>query len=153
MLFITRRFEFDAGHRILKHESRCKHCHGHRWVAEVTCRAPKQDELGRVIDFGVVKEVVGKWIDENLDHNMILNSKDPLLTDLTEKQQEAVFMGKPPYQIPCNPTSENLAILIQERADILLAPLGVRCYHVRVWETPSCYADYTGWPGEDTECS
>jgi 6-pyruvoyltetrahydropterin/6-carboxytetrahydropterin synthase len=152
MLSVTKRFEFDAAHRILQHESRCKYLHGHRWVAEVSCRAPQQDSLGRVIDFGVIKEVVGTWIDQHFDHNIILSSSDPLL-QLTEYQQEKVFLGKRPYVMARNPTSENLAILIQERVDQLLQPKGVRCFHVRVWETPSCYADYTGWPMETTECS
>lgn len=152
MLSVTRRFKFDAAHRLLNHESQCRFVHGHTWTAEVSCRAPQQDSLGRVIDFGVIKELVGGWIDTNFDHNIILNIDDPLLK-LTGEQQDVVFMGKKPYVMTWNPTSENLAILIQERADMLLAPLGVRCFHVRVWETTSCCADYTGWPGEITECS
>ena len=33
---ITRRLEFDAGHRIPDHASQCRHLHGHRYAIEVT---------------------------------------------------------------------------------------------------------------------
>ncbi len=33
---ISRRIEWDMGHRIPDHQSLCKHPHGHRYVAEVT---------------------------------------------------------------------------------------------------------------------
>lgn len=65
---VTRRIEFDAGHRITRHESRCAHPHGHRYVAEVTVAAPELDPAGRVVDFGVMKQILGAWIDEHWDH-------------------------------------------------------------------------------------
>ena len=60
MIEITRRLEFDAGHRVLGHEGKCKNLHGHRYSAEITVTAPDLDGLGRVIDFGVIKEKVWK---------------------------------------------------------------------------------------------
>ena len=72
----TRRLEWDAMHRIPRHESKCAAFHGHRYAAELTCLAPL-DDRGRVIDFGVVKERVGGWIDENWDHTAILQRDDP----------------------------------------------------------------------------
>jgi hypothetical protein len=33
---ITRRLEFDAGHRIPDHASQCRHLHGHRYALEIT---------------------------------------------------------------------------------------------------------------------
>ena len=33
---ITRRLEFDAGHRIPNHNSQCRHLHGHRYAIEIT---------------------------------------------------------------------------------------------------------------------
>ena len=63
-------------HRIPRHESKCAAFHGHRYAAELTCLAPL-DDRGRVIDFGVVKERVGGWIDENWDHTAILQRDDP----------------------------------------------------------------------------
>ena len=52
----ARRLEFDSGHRVLRHESKCRHVHGHRYVLELTCAAAQLDDLGRVIDFGVTRQ-------------------------------------------------------------------------------------------------
>jgi 6-pyruvoyltetrahydropterin/6-carboxytetrahydropterin synthase len=73
---IKRRLEWDAAHRVLRHESKCATLHGHRYIALVTCSAPELDACGRVIDFGVVKEVVGLWIDDNWDHTTLVNRDD-----------------------------------------------------------------------------
>jgi 6-pyruvoyltetrahydropterin/6-carboxytetrahydropterin synthase len=51
----TRRIEFDAAHRVMEHESKCKHLHGHRYALEATFVAPDLDTLGRVVEFGVIK--------------------------------------------------------------------------------------------------
>ena len=53
---ITRRLEFDAGHRIPNHDSRCRHLHGHRYAIEVTVSgdivtAEGDAEQGMVTDF------------------------------------------------------------------------------------------------------
>src|SRR5262245_52482042 len=103
-MLCTRKLEFDAGHRVLGHGGKCRHLHGHRYVAEVTCYAEELDKLGFVVDFSVIKTVVGDWIDENFDHNMILNPKDPLWTVWQEvimadpaKQMEDVFAKRLPF--------------------------------------------------------
>lgn len=158
----TRIFTFDAAHRVLLHESKCKHPHGHTYKAEVTVQANGLDDLGRVVDFSVIKEKVGKWIDENWDHNIILHPEDPLVAVYQNPQVlvshtlgvrlAAVFAGKAPFVMPgyCpNPTAENLARVLREKADELIDPrtpgLILSCNHVRLWETPNCYADsYAG---------
>ena len=76
MLVCTRRIEWDAMHRIPNHEGRCRAFHGHRYVAEVTCHAPSLDALGRIVDFGVIKERVGGWVDAQWDHTAILMRGD-----------------------------------------------------------------------------
>ena len=42
---ITRRLEFDAGHRIPNHQSQCRHLHGHRYALEVTLVAVSYTHL------------------------------------------------------------------------------------------------------------
>ena len=139
---ITRRMEFDAGHRVLGHEGKCKNLHGHRYVVELTVAAAELDLLGRVIDFGVVKQLVGGWIDANLDHNMILNPQDILL-----RVPKAVvpMLGREPVVMPLqfpNPTAENIARLIWVTAFELLKPTGVELRWVDLWETPNCRARF-----------
>lgn len=163
---VSRKLEFDSAHRVLKHESKCAHLHGHRYTAIICVTAPELDALGRVVDFGVIKSLVGKWIDDNWDHNILLHPEDPLLKALriadsqaTRYQvdgrgkgatpvSDAVFGGdKKPYVFPAgiNPTAENIAMVLCSRAQILFNDNGaahIRVGKVRVYETPNCYADY-----------
>ncbi|MCP4788306.1 MAG: 6-carboxytetrahydropterin synthase [Fuerstiella sp.] len=146
---ITRKLEFDAGHRVLHHEGKCRHLHGHRYVVELTVSADKSDSLGRVIDFGVIKNLVGGWIDENLDHNMILHPDDALLrmgADRGQSRNEAIaLIGREPFLMPpdTNPTAENIVEMIAENAIELLEPYEITIVRVRLYETPNCWADWT----------
>lgn len=148
MTTITRRIEFDYGHRVLGHEGKCKHLHGHRGVAEITVSGDL-DPLGRVIDFSVLKSVVGKWVDDNWDHNMLLHPKDPLCGlgqsgQVSPLWMEQIFNGKEPYVFPpeTNPTAENIARVLGEKAIELLKPYHIEVVGVRVFETPNCWADW-----------
>jgi 6-pyruvoyltetrahydropterin/6-carboxytetrahydropterin synthase len=142
MPLITRRLEFDAGHRILGHEGKCRNPHGHRYVAEISVWSQSLDPLGRVVDFSVIKEEVGGWIEKNWDHTMILSRHDPLL-----KCPEIEKADKPPYIIlpkpprPESPTAEVLAEILYDVSKQLLPPhLEVR--KVVLYETPNCRAEY-----------
>lgn len=137
MITISRKIEFDAAHRILNHESKCRNLHGHRYVVEAQFAAKELDELGRVIDFGVVKEVLGTWIDENFDHNTILSINDKVLG----AQIEAAT-GQKIYYLQENPTAENIALhLLNEVCVKLFAGKNVKCVAIRIYETPNCFCD------------
>ena len=157
---ITRRLEFDAGHRVYQHESKCAHVHGHRYVVEVTCKQKikELDNLGRVIDFSVIKQVFGTWIDDELDHGMILYVKDPLcdvwkyfgnsgVRRMVEKHpvSDRVFdvSEQKHYIMDKNPTAENMAEMLFKKGNELLDPHGVQVTVITVWETPNCRATYT----------
>jgi 6-pyruvoyltetrahydropterin/6-carboxytetrahydropterin synthase len=141
MAMITRRLEFDSGHRVLGHEGKCKNLHGHRYVAEITVDAPALDQLGRVVDFGMVKGLVGDWIDKYWDHNLLLHPEDPLATVLDSPR----LLGREPYIMTRgNPTAENMAAELLQIAQGLFNNAGYRnllvtC--VRLYETPNCWAD------------
>jgi 6-pyruvoyltetrahydropterin/6-carboxytetrahydropterin synthase len=137
MIFCTRKLEFDAAHRIINHESKCKMLHGHRYVLEVTFTAKKLDDLGRIIDFGVISKVLGAWIDKHLDHNTILSIKDKKLGEEIAKQTKQKI-----YYLPENPTAENIAKHILEKiCPKLFAKKNVKCVAIRLYETPNCYVD------------
>jgi 6-pyruvoyltetrahydropterin/6-carboxytetrahydropterin synthase len=140
LIFCSRRIEFDAGHRLLNHEGKCKHLHGHRYAAIFSCYAASNelDDVGRVIDFGKIKEMVGGWIDDHLDHKMILNSDDPLKFWMKQNGQVDAYYLMPP---DANPTAENLAVLLLAVANTLLEDYGIQVRQVRLYETPNCYAD------------
>lgn len=146
----TRIIGFDYGHRILGHlaadgktPGKCSSLHGHRGTVEITCNAASLDNLGMVIDFGKVKELVGGWIDENWDHRMILNHADPLLSfRLRTENPDSVYGPKAPFITPDNPTAENLAKWLWSQAEDLLKPHGIEVAKIKFWETPNCYAEY-----------
>ena len=135
MIVCTRRIEFDAGHRLINHESKCKLLHGHRYALEASFKAKELDQVGRIIDFGVIRDILGKWIDDNFDHNTILNLIDKKLGEEITK-----ITGQKIYYMNCNPTAENIANhLLKEICPKLFANHHVECVAIKVYETPNCY--------------
>lgn len=137
----TRLLEFDAGHRVPGHKGKCQNLHGHRYKVEITCQAIV--ELlpeGFVIDFSVIKQKVGTWIDEHLDHNVIYQRTDDPLAAIAETT--SAFQPKTWFPMDDPPTAENIAVLLHGVASRLLLDDSVRVVSIRVWETPNCFAHY-----------
>lgn len=135
-LTCTRRLEWDAMHRIPRHESKCAAFHGHRYVAELCCWAPGLDDRGRIVDFGVIKERVGSWIDRHWDHTAILMKGDPDPAVAIIAASNASY-GRPIYWLDKPPTAETLAEELARVATELLADTGVEVVELRLWETPN----------------
>ena len=129
-------------HRIPRHESKCAAFHGHRYAAEITCLAESLDDRGRVVDFGVVKERVGRWIDTHWDHTAILmeGDPDPAIAALAASN---AAQGRPVSWMDRPPTAETIAAELGRVATELLADTGVTVVAVRVWETPNGSAEWT----------
>lgn len=140
MQTITKRLEWDSAHRVLRHESKCATLHGHRYAAEITVSAPRGlDDVGRIVDFGVIKTVIGTWIDTYWDHATLVNSQDERL--LAFCKGEAERGNKPAYVFPSEPTAENIAAHLFKVCETHL-PSFLRVENVRVWETPTSCADH-----------
>ncbi len=133
MYLVTREIRFCYGHRLLNYSGKCRYLHGHNGRAVISLAAPNLDPLGMVMDFSQIKRVVSAWIDDNLDHKMILNRQDPLLP-LLQKQGEPVFL------LDTNPTAENIARLIYD----FTKEQGFPVVEVRLWETDDSFATYQG---------
>jgi 6-pyruvoyltetrahydropterin/6-carboxytetrahydropterin synthase len=131
MFRVTREIIFCYGHRLLNYNGKCRHLHGHNGRAVITLEGSRLDERGMLVDFGEIKQKVQLWIDENLDHNMLLCREDPLLPILREK-------GERVFEMDVNPTAENIARLIYERA----SQEGLPVVEVVLWETEHCFAAY-----------
>src|SRR5687768_3779941 len=82
MFRVTRQIDFCYGHRLLNYEGKCKYLHGHNGRAIITIESGQLDQRGMVLDFSDIKRVVSGWIDENLDHRMILHREDPIVAVL-----------------------------------------------------------------------
>ena len=141
MITCTRRIAWDAMHRIPRHESKCRAFHGHRYTAEITCAIDQLDALGRVIDFGVVKERVGGWVDEHWDHTAILMRGDPDPAAAIIAAANA-RLGRPVYWLDAPPTAENIVAELARIAQELLDDAGVTVCAIRLWETPNGSAEW-----------
>lgn len=146
---ISRKFEFDAAHRVLNHESKCKHLHGHRYVVEVFVehRQHKLDELDRVIDFGALKSAIGGHINEFYDHNAMFNSLDPFARLAPSyghgsEQRFDLFTKMPKIFYECNPTAEIIAVLLlSELTEVVkLLDQDLDIVKLVLNETPTCAA-------------
>jgi 6-pyruvoyltetrahydropterin/6-carboxytetrahydropterin synthase len=98
---------------------------------EVELTSAALDARGMVRDFGEIKQVLQTWIDQTLDHRMILNAKDPL-RDTLQKAGEPIFL------MDANPTAESIAKLIYDTAKSKGLPVS----SVTLWETPNSFAVY-----------
>ena len=151
---ISRKFTFDAGHRVLGHESKCAHIHGHTYHVElwVRERTDTLDTLGRVIDFSVLKKEVGGWIDAFWDHNFLAHPDDPILVSFDNMtllshnrgvRAMHILGDKKPYIMKHgNPTAENIARELFEVANGILAAFNIEVVRVDVRETDNCSAAY-----------
>jgi len=133
MFKVTKHIDFCYGHRLLNYDGQCRHLHGHNGRVEVDIEADKLDARGMVVDFSDIKRVLKAWIDETLDHRMLLRNDDPLLPTLRQRGELFYLMDE-------NPTAENIAKLIFNHA----RSQGLPVVEVRLWETPTSYATYRG---------
>ncbi|CAL95735.1 6-carboxytetrahydropterin synthase QueD [Azoarcus olearius] len=141
---ITRRLEFDAGHRIPDHASQCRHLHGHRYAIEVTLSgeiidAAGQPVNGMVMDFGEVKRLAAEHIVSVWDHAFLVYRGDTQVADFL-----ASMPGHKTVVLDVVPTAENLAALAFRILDPVYADSygnHLRLERVRLYETPNCWAD------------
>ena len=86
MLTITRKLEFDAGHRIPDHKSQCRNLHGHRYTLEITLIGAVIDEEGRsdngmIMDFSDIKTLAKQHLVDVWDHAFLVYEKDHAVRD------------------------------------------------------------------------
>lgn len=131
MYRVTKEIRFCYGHRLLDYAGKCRHLHGHNGRALITLEAASLDSLGMVTDFTVIKQVLGKWIDDALDHRMLLHKDDPVIPELRRQ-------GEPFVELDVNPTAENIAKMIFDYA----VSHGLPVVEVTLWETETSFATY-----------
>lgn len=147
MLTITRKMEFDAGHRIPDHNSQCRNLHGHRYTLLITLtgdvvQKDGASDNGMVMDFGDIKALAKVHLVDLWDHAFIVHEKDTAVRAFLDSMP-----GHKTVVIDRVPTVENLA---QAAFDILKD-----VYHdrfgrhlsltkVTLYETPNCWAEVDG---------
>ena len=132
MYRVTESIEFCYGHRLLRYKGKCAHLHGHNGRVEIELASPSLNDQSMVADFSDISRIVKEWIDQNLDHRMLLHKDDPLVP-LLRKHDEPVFA------MENNPTAEAIARVIFDHA----VSRGLPVSAVRLWETGSSIASYS----------
>lgn len=143
-MLITRRLEFDAGHRIPSHASQCRHLHGHRYAIEITLsgaiiRTEGAAEEGMVMDFSEVKRIANRMVVEPWDHAFLVFQGDRAVLEFL-----ATLPGHKTVVLPCVPTAENLAAEAFRLLDGAYRDTygnQLRLERVRLYETPNNWAD------------
>jgi 6-pyruvoyltetrahydropterin/6-carboxytetrahydropterin synthase len=141
---ITRRLEFDAGHRIPNHASQCRHLHGHRYAIEITLsgeliRIEGASEEGMVMDFSDVKRIAKAVLVDQWDHAFLAYRGDRAVVDFLE-----TLPGHKTVVLPVIPTAEHLAaeaFRILDAAYLDTYGNQLRLERVRLYETPNNWAD------------
>lgn len=143
---ITRRLEFDAGHRIPSHSSQCRHLHGHRYIIEITLSGEiiateGLSEQGMVMDYSEVKRIAKEQLVDAWDHAFLVYCKDQVVLNFLNSlpDHKTVVLEMPP-------TAENLATLAFRKLDsAYLHNYGnnLKLERVRIYETPNNWADCT----------
>ena len=129
--------DISCGHRVHGHEGKCQHLHGHNYRVHFTCQAEELDSVGRVIDFGEIKNKLCLWLERNWDHRMLIWDNDPLLPRLQELDPHGVV------SVPFNPTAENIAqYLVKVVGPDELEGTGIVLVHCEVDETRKCSASF-----------
>ena len=131
MFQVTKEIHFCYGHRLLDYDGKCRFFHGHNGKLEVQLSAETLDAKGMVRDFTEIKQVLQTWVDQELDHRMLLNARDPLVQTLRDA-------GEPVVTLDANPTAENIAKLIYDTAK----QKGLPVTSVTLWETYNSFATY-----------
>lgn len=138
MITIERYHDISAGHRVVGHENKCRHLHGHNYRITFTCTAQELDALGRVVDFSVVKERLCLFLEREWDHKLLLWEEDPLREQLMAVAPEDIVL------LPFNPTAEHMAkYLVEEIGPRMLEGTPVVLHSCRVEETRKCSAVYS----------
>jgi 6-pyruvoyltetrahydropterin/6-carboxytetrahydropterin synthase len=134
---ITRRLTFEAGHRVMGHETKCANLHGHSYKVFVEAEGPL-DQIGRIVDFSVLKDRIGGWLDRYWDHGVILYRDDEDLVAALRETGQKLFI------LPTNPTAENMAsFLLHTICPGLFEAGGITVTTIRLQETENCEATET----------
>jgi len=149
MIKATRYHDISCGHRVVGHEGKCRHLHGHNYRIHFECVAgeeePQTDAIGRVIDFSEIKSRLCMWLEENWDHKFIAWENDPVVRGLLDCYEDSYPLPDEIEEsmvfVPFNPTAENMALyLLHHIGPQQLNGTGILLRSVVIEETAKCSA-------------
>jgi 6-pyruvoyltetrahydropterin/6-carboxytetrahydropterin synthase len=143
-MHVTRRLEFDAGHRIPDHKSQCRHLHGHRYALEITLAGDiilqaGDSSNGMVMDFSEIKSLAKEHLVDLWDHSFLVYAGDTPVVDFLK-----TLPNHKTVVLDCIPTAENLADHAFRLLDAVYRDTygnHLRLQRIRLYETPNCWVD------------
>jgi 6-pyruvoyltetrahydropterin/6-carboxytetrahydropterin synthase len=146
MITITRKLEFDAGHRIPDHKSQCRNLHGHRYTLEITLVGAVIEEEGSsdngmIMDFSDVKALAKEHLVDIWDHAFLVYAKDNAVRSFlaTIPDHKTVVIEKiPTVENLASTAFDTLRTVYQDRYGT-----GLRLQKLVLHETPNCWAEIT----------
>jgi 6-pyruvoyltetrahydropterin/6-carboxytetrahydropterin synthase len=111
---------FSSAHFLQGYQGKCESLHGHNWKVEAEVEGEKLDNLGMLLDFKILKEILSNVL-KKVDHC--------ILNEIEEFKNS-------------NPSAELIAKYIYKELKELL-PADVDISAVSVWETERSQAIYT----------
>jgi 6-pyruvoyltetrahydropterin/6-carboxytetrahydropterin synthase len=113
---------FSSGHALRGYKGKCENVHGHNYRVQVSLEGPELDNIGLLVDFTHLKQIVREII-KRLDHQFI-NDLEPFTK--------------------VNPSAENLAKYFYDEVSGQLKslPPGARVTETVIWETDTSSARY-----------
>jgi len=100
MYTIITKIKYEYAHRLMCHQGKCRHVHGHSGEVTIELSAETLNQNGFVMDFGDVKAPIKAWINEHWDHAYLANEADPLLPIIREQGLKTfAFAGEPSAEI------------------------------------------------------
>ncbi len=139
------RHNFETAHRLTGDgaPTKCVSIHGHSWWATLELTGPSLDELGILVEFGALKKAWRGWLDDHVDHHLVLKHDDPMIAAVRGVYPESRIL-----ETAESPTTEVMAKLLFDRAELLLRDLGVppsqaRVARVHIQETAVNAASYS----------
>ena len=147
MLTITRKLEFDAGHRIPDHKSQCRNLHGHRYTLEITLIGAVIEEEGSsdngmIMDFSEIKALAKLHLVDVWDHAFLVYEKDHTMRAFLD-----TLPGHKTVVIDKIPTVENLARTAYNILKVAYKDhfgTGLHLEKLVLHETPNCWAEISG---------
>jgi 6-pyruvoyltetrahydropterin/6-carboxytetrahydropterin synthase len=150
MIRISKKFDFEMGHRLDGHKGLCNNIHGHSYTIETVFEGDiiekeNSSSNGMVMDYGDMKKVVKGFIDEFLEHSVMVYSKD---------EEWKKFLKKNGFKctiVPFRVTAENMCVWIFDAlsktfqkvfTDGLIENKDARMVGIRMWETKNSMAEY-----------
>lgn len=134
---VERYHDISCGHRVFGHETKCAHLHGHNYRFHFTIEGDELDNIGRVLDFSVIKSKLCMWLEDNWDHKMLIWCLDDLVHAL--KKIDPIGVEACVF----NPTAENMAKhFVEIVAPEQLKGTGCTLIKLKIDETRKCSAIY-----------